>query len=293
MNFSKDDMLKLMPSMKAFAVSLCDDFERADDLVQETLLKAWNNQQSFQKGTNLRAWLFTILRNTYFSEVRRRRREVEVVDESDYDDVQWTNPSQEHAAYLNEVRRALHMVPEQQRRAMLLTHFAGFSYDDAAKMEDACIGTIKSRVNRGHQKLMELLGDTEEQTMTHGRRKYATRKLRETLKQHAEKPGEKTTEPVRRYSQQEILEKFAAKYDVAPTVKSDVPHKPAFTLVPVKPREVVAEHVSPNIVAIPAPPRVIEKPVASHLVVSTRLLKPQTSVREVNGFIVRSTVFVR
>ena len=73
----KQSLLALIPNLRAFAVSLCGDIERADDLVQETLLKAWNHLDSFQEGTNLRAWLFTILRNTYFSECRRRRREVE------------------------------------------------------------------------------------------------------------------------------------------------------------------------------------------------------------------------
>ena len=78
----KDALLGLIPNLRAFAVSLCGDIERADDLVQETLLKAWNHLDSFEEGTNLRAWLFTILRNTYFSECRRRRREVEDRDGS-------------------------------------------------------------------------------------------------------------------------------------------------------------------------------------------------------------------
>ena len=78
----KDGMLRLVPNLRAFAVSLCGNIERADDLVQETLLKAWNNIDDFQEGTNLRAWLFTILRNTYFSDCRRRRREVEDRDGS-------------------------------------------------------------------------------------------------------------------------------------------------------------------------------------------------------------------
>ena len=69
-----------MGSLRAFGVSLCGDKERADDLVQETLFKAWNHLDSFKEGTNLKAWLFTILRNTYFSERRKRRREVEAAD---------------------------------------------------------------------------------------------------------------------------------------------------------------------------------------------------------------------
>ena len=73
-------MLAPIPGLRAFAFSLCGNFDRADDLVQETLLKAWQNLDKFEEGTNLRAWLFTILRNSYFSELRKRRREVEDVD---------------------------------------------------------------------------------------------------------------------------------------------------------------------------------------------------------------------
>jgi RNA polymerase sigma factor (sigma-70 family) len=71
----KESLLAVIPNLRAFAVSLCGDRERADDLVQETLLKAWDHSDSFEEGTNLRAWLFTILRNSYFSDCRRRRRE--------------------------------------------------------------------------------------------------------------------------------------------------------------------------------------------------------------------------
>ena len=73
----KKELLALIPNLRAFGISLCGDAERADDLVQDTLIKAWDHLHRFQEGTNLRAWLFTILRNTYFSEFRKRRREVE------------------------------------------------------------------------------------------------------------------------------------------------------------------------------------------------------------------------
>src|SRR5688572_11293440 len=77
MSASDDAILRLVPNLRAFAISLSGNRERADDLVQDTLLKAWDNIDSFEEGTNLRAWLFTILRNTYFSDRRRRQREVE------------------------------------------------------------------------------------------------------------------------------------------------------------------------------------------------------------------------
>ena len=102
----KQALLGLIPNLRAFAVSLCGDIERADDLVQETLLKAWNHLDSFQEGTNLRAWLFTILRNTYFSECRRRRREVEDRDGSKAADLS-VHPEQPGHLDMQDFRRAL------------------------------------------------------------------------------------------------------------------------------------------------------------------------------------------
>ncbi len=155
----KKAMLALIPNLRAFAVSLCGDMERADDLVQETLLKAWNHIDSFQEGTNLRAWLFTILRNTYFSECRRRRREVEDRDGSKANELS-VHPGQQGYLDLQDFRRALAELPPDQREALVLVGAAGFSYEEAANVSGCAVGTIKSRVNRARAKLVEMLGVT-------------------------------------------------------------------------------------------------------------------------------------
>ena len=155
----KQAMLALIPNLRAFAVSLCGDIERADDLVQETLLKAWNHLDSFQEGTNLRAWLFTILRNTYFSECRRRRREVQ-----DYDGAKAAelavHPGQQGHIDMQDFRKALNVLPPDQREALVLVGAAGFSYEEAAAISGCAVGTIKSRVNRARSRLSNLLGVT-------------------------------------------------------------------------------------------------------------------------------------
>jgi RNA polymerase sigma-70 factor, ECF subfamily len=150
-------LLGLIPTLRAFAVSLCGDIERADDLVQETLLKAWDHLESFQEGTNLRAWLFTILRNTYFSECRRRRREVEDRDGNKAADLA-VYPGQQGHLDMQDFRLALNKLPADQREALILVGAAGFSYEEAANVSGCAVGTIKSRVNRARVKLTEMLG---------------------------------------------------------------------------------------------------------------------------------------
>ena len=113
-----------MGSLRAFAVSLCGDKERADDLVQETLFKAWNHLDSFKEGTNLKAWLFTILRNTYFSERRKRRREVEDADGT-YAARLATQPAQHGHMDMQDFRAALVKLPDDQREALVLVGAAG------------------------------------------------------------------------------------------------------------------------------------------------------------------------
>ena len=153
----RDALLSLIPNVRAFAVSLCGDVERADDLVQETLLKAWSHFESFQEGTNLRAWLFTILRNTYFSECRRRRHEAEDPEDRKAETL-CIAPAQFGHVDLQDLRHALTLVPAEQREALILVAAAGFSYEEAAAIAECAVGTIKSRVNRARHKLAELMG---------------------------------------------------------------------------------------------------------------------------------------
>lgn len=163
----RDQLVAEIGSLRAFAVSLCGDKERADDLVQETLFKAWNHLESFKEGTNLKAWLFTILRNTYFSERRKQRREVEDADGA-YAARLATHPAQHGHMEMQDFRAALSQLPDDQREALVLVGAAGFSYEEAAEISGCAVGTIKSRVNRARNRLADTLGIEEEDSGTGG-----------------------------------------------------------------------------------------------------------------------------
>ncbi len=145
-----------LPALRAFALSLTRESASADDLVQDTVVKAWTNIDKFQAGTNLRAWLFTILRNTFYSARRKTRREV-----SDSDGIhaarQATRPDHDGRLALNDFRAAFQQLPDEQREALILVGASGFSYEEAAEMTGVAIGTVKSRANRGRRRLAELL----------------------------------------------------------------------------------------------------------------------------------------
>ena len=138
--------------MRAFAISLCGDVDRADDLVQEALVKAWNRINSFAEGSNLKAWLFTILRNAYFSELRKRKREVSDSD-GELTAQLSVPPEQQGHVDLADLRTALSTLPSDQREALVLVGAEGFSYEEAAEITGCALGTIKSRVSRGRARL--------------------------------------------------------------------------------------------------------------------------------------------
>ena len=152
----REAMLAAVPSLRAFATSLSGYVVRADDLVQETLLRAMANINSFQPGTNMSAWLFTILRNLFRSEYRKRRREVEDADGS-YAESLTSLPNQTSHLELDEFCRALHLLPADQRESLILVGASGFSYEEPAHICGCAVGTIKSRVNRARTRLAEIL----------------------------------------------------------------------------------------------------------------------------------------
>ena len=152
----KKDMVAAIPRLRAFAVSLCGNPDRADDLVQETLAKALLNLGSFAEGTNLLAWLFTILRNAYYSELRKRRREVADVDGSLAGALVSKADQDDHMDYLD-FRHALQKLPADQREALVLIGGSGLSYEEAAEICKCAVGTMKSRVSRARSRLTELL----------------------------------------------------------------------------------------------------------------------------------------
>ena len=152
----RDALVKTIPNLRAFAISLTGDHHRANDLVQDTLLKAWANRDKFEAGTNLKAWLFTILRNTYFSDIRKRRREVQDVDGQAAAQLV-SPPEQNGTADRSDFRKALTRLSPDQREALLLVGAEGYSYEEAAAISGCAIGTVKSRVNRARSHLAELL----------------------------------------------------------------------------------------------------------------------------------------
>ncbi|MFG1402621.1 sigma-70 family RNA polymerase sigma factor [Xanthobacter sediminis] len=150
-------VLEFLPALRAFARSLTRNRTEADDLVQETLLKALANIDRFDPGTNLRAWLFTILRNTYYTDMRKRRRENEGLSALAQQDGN-VGPSQEWSMTLQSLQEALGHLPDDQREALVLVGAAGLSYEEAAEVCGCALGTIKSRVNRARAKLLVLMG---------------------------------------------------------------------------------------------------------------------------------------
>jgi RNA polymerase sigma-70 factor (ECF subfamily) len=152
----KADLIAAIPSLRAFAVSLSQNADKADDLVQETLVKAWDKHESFQMGTNLKAWLFTILRNEFYSQMRKRGREVQDSDGAMTARLA-VHPSQEGKLDLQDFRSALEQLPEDQREAIILIGASGFSYEEAAEICGCAVGTIKSRVSRARTRLQDIL----------------------------------------------------------------------------------------------------------------------------------------
>ena len=153
---SKEQIVDYLPEMRAFALSLTRNPTLADDLVQDSLIKAWKNFHQFQTDTNLRAWLFTIVRNTFYSDMRKRKREFDRIDDAEVDLIN-TCQNADPIIEAMDFERAFSMLPDQQREALILVGASGMSYDEAAELCGVAIGTIKSRLNRARKKLAELL----------------------------------------------------------------------------------------------------------------------------------------
>lgn len=160
----RDEIVEHLPAMRAFAISLTRNGSTADDMVQDTLVKAWTNIDKFEAGTNMRAWLFTILRNTYYSSRRKSNREVADVDGVFTENLA-EKPAHDGHLQMQDFRAALAKLKDEQREALLLIGASGFSYEEAATMCGVAVGTIKSRTNRARQQLAELMGLTEDEAM--------------------------------------------------------------------------------------------------------------------------------
>lgn len=159
----REEIIEHLPAMRAFAMSLTRNATLADDIVQDTIVKAWTNFESYQHGTKLRAWLFTILRNTLYSYHRRHAREIEDVDGLLASKLA-VKPTHDGTIMLNEVKKAFAKLSVEQREALILVGASGFSYEEAAEMCGVSLGTIKSRMNRGRRALSKHLGYDEDET---------------------------------------------------------------------------------------------------------------------------------
>jgi RNA polymerase sigma-70 factor (ECF subfamily) len=149
-------LLSLVPFLRAFARSLTGNPEAADDLAQETLVKAWQSRSSFIPGTNLKAWLFTILRNQFYSDRRRAWRQAPW-DQEAAERIPGGGEDQIHSAELSDTVRALRRLSDEQREALILVGAGGFSYEDAAAICKCAVGTVKSRVARARKTLIDIL----------------------------------------------------------------------------------------------------------------------------------------
>lgn len=152
----KTELLALVPFLRAFARSLTGKPEAADDLAQETLVKAWQSRNSFIPGTNLKAWLFTILRNQFYSDRRRAWRQAPW-DQEAAERIPGGGADQVHSAELSDTVRALRHLSDEQREALILVGAGGFSYEDAAAICKCAVGTVKSRVARARKTLIDIL----------------------------------------------------------------------------------------------------------------------------------------
>ena len=153
----RDELVMHLPAMRAFAISLTRDLTAADDLVQDTIVKAWSNFDKFTPDSNMRAWLFTILRNTFYSDRRKRRREVMDPDGTHAARL-FEKPAHDGRLAMTDFLGAFDKLSPEHREVLVLVGASGFSYEEAASMTGVAVGTVKSRANRARLRLCQLLG---------------------------------------------------------------------------------------------------------------------------------------
>lgn len=152
----REELVTLIPHLRAFARSICRDAALADDLAQDAMLKAWRSRTSFEAGTNMKAWAFTILRNLFYSEKRRSWRSQHLDPEvAESTLVANDNPSSQMD--LLALRNALDRLPDEQKEALILVGAGGMSYEEAAGVCGCAVGTVKSRVSRARSSLVARL----------------------------------------------------------------------------------------------------------------------------------------
>ncbi|MBL9033411.1 MAG: sigma-70 family RNA polymerase sigma factor [Rhodospirillaceae bacterium] len=154
-NISETELLVVLPHLRAFAIFLARNRDRADDLVQETIVRAMTASASFQPGTNLKAWMFTILRNAFYYELREGLR-MQSLDASPM--LEPHSPgSQEACLEYGDFRRAFWQLTDDKREVLILVGASGLTYKEGAEVCGCAIGTIKSRVSRARRDLRRIL----------------------------------------------------------------------------------------------------------------------------------------
>src|SRR6202012_3225679 len=152
----KAELVALIPHLRAFARTLAGDPTSADDLAQDAMMKAWDARQSYQMGTNMKAWTFMILRNQFYSEKRRSWRQTQLDQEAAERTLVAVDDPEAPVA-LDELRLGLGMLPAEQREALILVGAGGFAYEEAAEICGCAVGTVKSRVSRARRSLQAIL----------------------------------------------------------------------------------------------------------------------------------------
>ena len=163
----RTDLAGLIPHLRAFARSLCNNAAEADDLAQEALVKAWQARERFEPGTNLKAWVFMILRNHFYSERRKAWRKNETSDEG-LESKSTMPAGQDSILELADLKHAMSYLPPEQREALILVGAGGFAYEEVAEICECAVGTIKSRVNRARAALSKLMDERPESPRPQG-----------------------------------------------------------------------------------------------------------------------------
>lgn len=150
------EMTASLPALRNFARSLCRQRDMADDLVQETMVRAWSSRHTFLPGSKFRPWLFTILRNQFYNAIRKSNRLVAWEPEA-AERLLVQQPDQEERIHVADIEGALQRLPDRQREMLMLIAGAGLSYEEAAEVSDCKLGTVKSRINRGRAAMRAII----------------------------------------------------------------------------------------------------------------------------------------
>ena len=160
----RDQLVALLPSLRAFARGLCRHREMADDLAQDTMMRAWAARESYTQGSNFRAWMFMIMRNQFYTTLRKNSRTTSL-DPEVAERVLVVAPAQHNGINVDDVAKALQKLPAEQREVLLLIGANGLSYEEAAEIMGCAMGTVKSRLARGRAALTALIDGPIDDTL--------------------------------------------------------------------------------------------------------------------------------